>query len=213
MSISSISSSTNKVIHIKKGTAKYAKVSSTPQKCLDLDSISCAVDLEWYPPGYNKNTGPKSNGPRTFNANSVSLSSDKGGSLSFTNEQMIKMMNLINEAHSGNVQANMQGKCKVRGQPDLRRSSRVPKVPAKFNDYVVNSSKKYGLEKYAPDIAYVVHCLSQYMHSPLNSHLDAALRVLRYLKASPGSGIQINKTGNLKLRAYADFRLKLDSFN
>ncbi|GKD05230.1 ribonuclease H-like domain-containing protein [Tanacetum coccineum] len=29
------------------------------------------------------------------------------------------------------------------GQPDLRRSSRVPKVPAKFNDYVVNSSKKY----------------------------------------------------------------------
>ncbi|GJU37394.1 ribonuclease H-like domain-containing protein [Tanacetum coccineum] len=55
-----------------------------------------------------------------------------------------------------------------------------------------------------PDIAYVIHCLSQYMHSPLNSHLDAALRVLRYLKGSPGSGIQINKTGNLKLRAYAD---------
>nr|GEV70187.1 ribonuclease H-like domain-containing protein [Tanacetum cinerariifolium] len=215
------------------------------------------------------------------------------------------------------------------GQPDLRRSSGVPKVPAKFNDYVVNSSKKYGLEKYVtynnlntlnycfsinlnksseptsyfeavenpnwieamnneiealnrnntwtvcdlpegkkavgqrkyclellhefgllatkyvdtplpenatlnhiesdkdnllvnvsnyqrlvgkliyltntrPDIAYVVHCLSQYMRSPLNSHLDAALRVLRYLKGSSGSGIQINKTGNLKLRAYAD---------
>ncbi|GKC63416.1 ribonuclease H-like domain-containing protein [Tanacetum coccineum] len=55
-----------------------------------------------------------------------------------------------------------------------------------------------------PDIAYAVHCLSQYMDSPLNSHLDAALRVLRYIKGSPGSGIQINKTGNLKLRAYAD---------
>ncbi|GJU85880.1 ribonuclease H-like domain-containing protein [Tanacetum coccineum] len=55
-----------------------------------------------------------------------------------------------------------------------------------------------------PDIAYVVHCLSQYMHSPLNSHLDVALRVLRYLKGSPESGIQINKTGNLKLRAYAE---------
>nr|GEZ65744.1 ribonuclease H-like domain-containing protein [Tanacetum cinerariifolium] len=41
------------------------------------------------------------------------------------------------------------------------------------------------------------------MHS-LNSHLDDALRVLRYLKGSLGSGIQINKTGNLKLRAYAD---------
>ncbi|GKB94890.1 ribonuclease H-like domain-containing protein, partial [Tanacetum coccineum] len=34
------------------------------------------------------------------------------------------------------------------GQPDLRRSSKNSKMPAKFNDYVVNNSKKYGLEKY-----------------------------------------------------------------
>ncbi|GKD63254.1 ribonuclease H-like domain-containing protein [Tanacetum coccineum] len=37
------------------------------------------------------------------------------------------------------------------------------------------------------DISYVVHCLSQFIHSPLNSHLDDALRVLRYLKGSPES--------------------------
>ncbi|GKC75052.1 ribonuclease H-like domain-containing protein, partial [Tanacetum coccineum] len=55
-----------------------------------------------------------------------------------------------------------------------------------------------------PNISYVVHCLSQFMHAPLVSHLDAALRVLRCLKGSPRSGIQINKNGNLKLRAYAD---------
>lgn len=42
------------------------------------------------------------------------------------------------------------------------------------------------------------------MHAPLESHLNVALRVLRYLKGSPGNGIQINKNGNLKLRAYAD---------
>ncbi|GJY35324.1 ribonuclease H-like domain-containing protein [Tanacetum coccineum] len=47
-------------------------------------------------------------------------------------------------------------------------------------------------------------CLSQYMHASFVSHLDFALRVLRYLKGSLGSGIQINKTENLKLRAYAD---------
>ncbi|GKB25561.1 ribonuclease H-like domain-containing protein [Tanacetum coccineum] len=55
------------------------------------------------------------------------------------------------------------------------------------------------------DNSYYVHCLSQYMHSSLESHLDAALGVLRYLKDSPGSGIQINKNGNLKLRAYDEF--------
>ncbi|GKB22798.1 ribonuclease H-like domain-containing protein [Tanacetum coccineum] len=38
-----------------------------------------------------------------------------------------------------------------------------------------------------PGIAYAVHYLSQFMHSPLNSHLNVALRVLRYLKGSPGS--------------------------
>ncbi|GKC15208.1 ribonuclease H-like domain-containing protein [Tanacetum coccineum] len=54
--------------------------------------------LDGYPPGYNKNPGPKTNGPRTFNVNFVSSSSEKGASLSFTNEQMIKLMNLINEA-------------------------------------------------------------------------------------------------------------------
>ncbi|GKC19700.1 hypothetical protein Tco_1021850 [Tanacetum coccineum] len=55
-----------------------------------------------------------------------------------------------------------------------------------------------------PNIAYDVHCLSKFMHSPLNSHLEAAMRVLRYLKSSTGNGIQINRNGNLKLRAYAD---------
>ena len=29
------------------------------------------------------------------------------------------------------------------------------------------------------DIAYAVHCLSQYMHAPLKSHFDIGLRVLR----------------------------------
>ncbi|GJZ57138.1 ribonuclease H-like domain-containing protein [Tanacetum coccineum] len=38
-----------------------------------------------------------------------------------------------------------------------------------------------------PDISYDVHYLNQFMHAPLVSHLDAALRVLRYLKGSLGS--------------------------
>ncbi|GKD89113.1 ribonuclease H-like domain-containing protein, partial [Tanacetum coccineum] len=36
-----------------------------------------------------------------------------------------------------------------------------------------------------PDISYAVHCLSQHMHAPLQSHLIAALKVFRYLKNAP----------------------------
>ncbi|GJY61079.1 ribonuclease H-like domain-containing protein, partial [Tanacetum coccineum] len=39
----------------------------------------------------------------------------------------------------------------------------------------------------------------QFMHAPLESHLDVSLRVLRYLKGSLGSGIQINKNEELML--------------
>ena len=42
------------------------------------------------------------------------------------------------------------------------------------------------------------------MHSPLHSHIKAALRVLKYLKGSHGSRLQLNKKSDLKLRAYND---------
>ncbi|GKC31645.1 ribonuclease H-like domain-containing protein [Tanacetum coccineum] len=38
-----------------------------------------------------------------------------------------------------------------------------------------------------------IHCLSQHMCSPLSSHLKTALSVLRYLKGSPGCGVQKSK--------------------
>ncbi|GKE35297.1 ribonuclease H-like domain-containing protein [Tanacetum coccineum] len=48
-----------------------------------------------------------------------------------------------------------------------------------------------------PDISYDVHCLSQHMHAPLQSHFNVGLRVLRYLKLAIGNGIDFYKNNCL----------------
>lgn len=55
-----------------------------------------------------------------------------------------------------------------------------------------------------PDITYSVHILSQFMQNPLQPHYLAALRLLRYLKGTPGKGILFPSTGSLHLTGYCD---------
>ena len=55
-----------------------------------------------------------------------------------------------------------------------------------------------------PDIVYVVGIISQFMHKPQVNHMEAALRVVRYLNGSPGSGVLFRKHGHLEIKAYID---------
>ncbi|XP_061339281.1 uncharacterized mitochondrial protein AtMg00810-like [Gastrolobium bilobum] len=55
-----------------------------------------------------------------------------------------------------------------------------------------------------PDIAYVVHHLSQFVASPCDHHLTAAQRILRYLKNAPANGLFYPSHGSLNIRAFAD---------
>ncbi|GKC53603.1 ribonuclease H-like domain-containing protein [Tanacetum coccineum] len=73
-----------------------------------------------------------------------------------------------------------------------------------FTSYQKMVWKLIYLTHTRPDINYVVLCLSQHMHSPLQSYFKAALMVLRYLKGSPSLGLQFDKCSDLKLRAHAD---------
>ncbi|KAJ0794493.1 putative RNA-directed DNA polymerase [Helianthus annuus] len=55
-----------------------------------------------------------------------------------------------------------------------------------------------------PDISYAVQYLSQFMHKPLSVHLKIALRLLRYLKLSPGKGLLFKRSDNFDLLCFAD---------
>lgn len=46
--------------------------------------------------------------------------------------------------------------------------------------------------------------LSQFVYDPRQSHMDATVRVLRYLQTTPGQEIFIPKDGGLNLVAYCD---------
>nr|GEV13128.1 ribonuclease H-like domain-containing protein [Tanacetum cinerariifolium] len=84
--------------------------------------------------------------------------------------------------------------CKPVSTPMVPNSV-LPYEPTKDDPFLDNITgyqklleKLIYLTHTRPDIAYSVHCLAQYMHSPLKSHLSCALDVLRYLKGALGKG-------------------------
>jgi len=55
-----------------------------------------------------------------------------------------------------------------------------------------------------PDITYAISLVSQFMHNPSEVHMETTLRVLKYLKSSPGRGILFKKNNHLNLIGYTD---------
>ncbi|GJZ20757.1 ribonuclease H-like domain-containing protein [Tanacetum coccineum] len=74
----------------------------------------------------------------------------------------------------------------------------------KITEYQEIIGKLIYLTHTMPNISYAVYCLSQFMYKPLKSHLKIALRVLRYLKSSPGKGVHIVKYPKISLETFVD---------
>ncbi|XP_019174210.1 PREDICTED: uncharacterized protein LOC109169770 [Ipomoea nil] len=55
-----------------------------------------------------------------------------------------------------------------------------------------------------PDIGFATQQLSQFLDKPTDLHLQAAHRILRYIKAAPGQGLFFPVASNLQLRAFSD---------
>ncbi|XP_071713380.1 secreted RxLR effector protein 161-like [Rutidosis leptorrhynchoides] len=55
-----------------------------------------------------------------------------------------------------------------------------------------------------PEIAYSIGIVSQFMQCPTNVHLDAAKRILRYVKGSIGHGLWYKKCDKVLLNGFVD---------
>ena len=55
-----------------------------------------------------------------------------------------------------------------------------------------------------PDISFNEQTLSQFLKQPNKSHMDAALRVVRYLKQQPEQGFLLSSNSNDLVTAYCD---------
>ncbi|GAA0167067.1 hypothetical protein LIER_40305 [Lithospermum erythrorhizon] len=55
-----------------------------------------------------------------------------------------------------------------------------------------------------PDLAYSVHILAQFMQCPRQIHWDAAVRVVCYLKGTPGQGLLLTSACDLSLTSWCD---------
>lgn len=53
-----------------------------------------------------------------------------------------------------------------------------------------------------PNIAYPVTVVCQFMSAPHTTHWDAAIRILRYLKGSPGKGLVYSDQGHSKIAVF-----------
>ncbi|GKD03064.1 ribonuclease H-like domain-containing protein [Tanacetum coccineum] len=100
--------------------------------------------------------------------------------------------------------------CKLAATP-LQQNIMLSYEESKSNKFLSNMieyqkvvGKLIYLSITRPDISYVVHCSSQHMHASLQSHFTAALRVLRYLKNAPGTGVQFYKGNSLSLHAFSN---------
>nr|GEY61140.1 integrase, catalytic core [Tanacetum cinerariifolium] len=73
---------------------------------------------------------------------------------------------------------------------------------AKTSDRLVG--RLLYLQATRPDVTYAVNILSQFVSDPRQNHLEAAKRVLRYLKGTSGQGILLSREGPTTLTAYCD---------
>uniref|UniRef100_A0A2N9F457 Reverse transcriptase Ty1/copia-type domain-containing protein n=1 Tax=Fagus sylvatica TaxID=28930 RepID=A0A2N9F457_FAGSY len=86
--------------------------------------------------------------------------------------------------------------------------SKIASSPLELNKMLLYTEQLVGSLNYLtvtrPDLAYVVHLVSQFMSAPRSTHYAVVLHILSYIKGMLFHGLQFSIQSSLKLRAYAD---------
>ena len=77
-------------------------------------------------------------------------------------------------------------------------------VPTNKSRYQRLVGRLIYLSHTRPDLAYAVSVVSQFMHNPSEEHMDAVMRILKYLKSAPGRGLLFARDGEFEVTGYTD---------
>ena len=69
---------------------------------------------------------------------------------------------------------------------------------------LLSSPDNFYLTITCPDISFPCSVISQFMAAPRSTHMEATLRVVRYLKAHLGCGLFYEVHGHLRVEAFTD---------
>jgi len=83
----------------------------------------------------------------------------------------------------------------------IEHTDQVPMDKVQYQRLV---GKLIYLSHTRPNIAYAISVVSQFMHNPSKEHMNALIRILRYLKSSPRKGLMFSKNNHLDLEGYID---------
>jgi hypothetical protein len=89
-------------------------------------------------------------------------------------------------------------------EENLKLHGNSNQVPTNKERYQRLVGRLMYLAHTRPNLAYALSVVSQFMHSPSEEHMNVVIRILRYLKSSPGKGILFTKGHNLDIHGYID---------
>lgn len=88
--------------------------------------------------------------------------------------------------------------------PTLKLQARTTEAAVDRGRYRRLVGRLIYLAHTRPDIGFAVSMVSRFMINPSEVHMEAVMKILRYLKASPGSGLMFRKSSDREVKVYTD---------